>query len=102
VLLASEPALSAEEWRRLGDGSPVDEWFKAFPNVGSVQAVAVSNHLLPDSDPRKITRAWAEAIRQAAHDIEDADVMVTEVPPAHAPILRSLADALESYLPPEG
>ena len=59
-------------------------------------AIAVLNHRLADSDPRKITRekvnrlrAIAEAIRDV-HGNWDAKAFLEET-----------ADTLESYLPPE-
>lgn len=65
--------------------------------------IALANAALPDPDPRKITREWIEVIRAAARDavcgIEDASLV--QAAERHAMALTAIADALESYLPPE-
>ena len=65
----------------------------------SAKIIAVANNDLEDSDPRKITRHSVWIIRKLADDMYDL---------MHPGALgfqreaRQLADALESYLPPEG
>jgi hypothetical protein len=91
-----EPALSAVEWRTgdlpqypslLGDITYVDE-------PASIAAIiAVANRQLPDSDLRKITREMVEAIRKAYLEFGQTNDTTDR--------LLSIADALESYLPPE-
>lgn len=65
----------------------------------AVAAIAALNDSLPDSDPRKITRAHVAAIR---HELdEEWDGIRDDASFPHVALLRQLADALESYLPPE-
>ena len=96
-----EPAASPHEWQVfLANG--MDQLMpRYFAQCDHPSFIAKHNAALPDSDRRKITREWVTALRQIAQAIEDADVMETEVPPEHAPVLRAFANALESYLPPE-
>lgn len=110
-----EPALTPEEWTNLttpGTSDGLPSYTVAF-HGGSVTpignadtvgvelphglhdyedlyaaAIAVLNCALPDSDPRKITRAKVEAARFAAQH-------------GGSPHLDTLIAALESYLPPE-
>ena len=69
--------------------------------------IALANAALPDDDPRKLTRAKVRMLRVAA-DVLDALAKDTDVRAAGverlmaAAYLRNHADALESYLPPEG
>jgi hypothetical protein len=114
-----EPALSADEWKassfKLGaewwDGtvsgdeesvhieSGTDPQESAGPIRGPRLAslIALANAALPDSDPRKITRARVDALRFAAsslrHECGSDDEDARDV--------EAIADALESYLPPE-
>jgi hypothetical protein len=59
--------------------------------------IALTNDALPDGDPRKITREWVRSIRTVADALEHNGYG------SHlaVPKLRAIADALESYLPPE-
>lgn len=50
--------------------------------------LALANAALPDDDPRKITREWLNSLRSLAADLPE-------------PELADIANALESYLPPE-
>jgi hypothetical protein len=101
-----EPALTKEEWATLreqvcsneGVAAWLDECYQP-DEVGAVRIIAAMNYRLPDSDPRKITRAMIAAIRDAAerhHDDGDMDDMLASMAATHR-----IADALESYLPPE-
>jgi hypothetical protein len=56
-----EPALSAEEWANVVEArtvlsSPAGVLKYMVVRDERVAAVAIGNYLLPDSDPRKITR----------------------------------------------
>lgn len=99
-----EPVLSREEWARVAkDDIRVTLAFPAetpdFPDerimITSEWApdlIALANHGLPESDPRKITREWIDLLNRAASNENKGDM--------DAVALKSLADALESYLPP--
>lgn len=109
-----EPTLTAEEWAagrvvwrdaevewRAGESFDIsyripDEVPTAQPDDRSsvAQMIAVANAALPDSDPRKITRKTVVMLRESSEDDHAAYVNFGK--------LRALADALESYLPPEG
>lgn len=83
-----EPALTAELWEavrlsRDGALAMVVHSGGKYP----ASAIAILNDLLPDSDPRKITRRMVEIIRMHAENEDHAEA-------------ASIADALESYLPP--
>jgi hypothetical protein len=110
-----EPALSAEEWAKhrgewkqlrgivdhaAPQGVPVvlmgDE--DGRPLVLSADRlpafIAAANDLLPDSDPRKITRAMVRHLRDViGHD----EASYAEIQQAEA-----FLDVLACYLPPEG
>ena len=70
--------------------------------------IALANAALSDDDPRKITREWVAELRTTASEIDVqlrnphwrmADDRSLAVHRART--LRTMADALESYLPPE-
>jgi hypothetical protein len=84
----------------VGDGrSSADTWLIA--SEGMPQTIALANAALPDSDPRKITRARVDALREVAREIDAENKgMITQCGWADD-FLNGLADALESYLPPE-
>lgn len=85
------PALTAEEWEyALGQPHGLLEYLMRPAEA----IIASANHALPDDDPRKITREWVEQLRAWAGVLENdrGDVAGAD--------LRSIADALESYLPP--
>jgi hypothetical protein len=88
-----ESALSAEEWaialhRKSG----------AAPSANTpVRRIAMDNASLPDTDPRKMTRDRIDDVRVAARQMPSRD---SESNPGLQERLLSLADALESYLPP--
>lgn len=102
-----EPALSAAEWaaKSIGGGDAYidtddtvviqnghdDARFDAKEAPG---IIAFANDILPDSDRRKITREWVDALRDAAGPFMPVDAA------EQAARFRSIADALESYLPP--
>ena len=101
-----EPVLTREEWERVArDDSRVTLAFPAegpdLPNERIMitaewapDMIAIANHGLPDSDPRKITREWIDLLNRAARGAirNSADVRA----------LTLVAAALESYLPPHG
>jgi hypothetical protein len=112
------PALTAEEWARQyivvgdrgtwvsGDGAEwlgYDDtervvWKDRIPAV-----IALANAALPDSDPRKITRAMVDAMREVARAAEAQHDQSHEFADYEAAQRWTRwADALSSYLPPEG
>lgn len=60
--------------------------------------IALANAALPDGHPAKITREWVALLREVAltHEAESGDDWHDDVAP-----IRAIADALESYLPPD-
>jgi excinuclease UvrABC ATPase subunit len=122
-----EPVLTAEQWKRAlactscdgsgtylyendppgtcpscnGTGRDAEAAFEAWCEDASFteapQTIALANAALPDTDPRKITRAKVETLR---HMI-GADESWTGCSPQSFALAESLLDALESYLPPE-
>lgn len=102
------PALSKKDWAEVlftpghidtpsYRNSMVDD-LDRMPDEDIPAAIAYLNARLKDDDPRKITREWVEAIRNA--------VVGTDI---GAPwpefsrrmdFLKQMADALSSYLPP--
>ena len=103
-----EPALTPEEWAN--KGYPAIDGYFDFENCvvdtgggwGGEPGrfipglIALANAALPDDDKRKFRREHIAALRNATvrDVIGDEDREQTS-------ILRNLADALESYLPPE-
>jgi hypothetical protein len=88
-----------EFWRdvsatRATGGSPVLVVHDGDPRNQLPQIIARANALLPDSDPRKITHVLIARLRVTAEHAGG--------PGAGPTWLADLADALESYLPPEG
>lgn len=133
-----EPALTAEQWSDLArvegcrvsdfDGTftatfthPFDEHGRGIAlsddaslisvfHAEPVRAIiALANAALPDSDPRKITREWVNAIRNASPSLptprNNTEWVTTgqalATAEAHRAVLDLIADALESYLPPQ-
>ncbi|MDB4914066.1 MAG: hypothetical protein JWM95_1710 [Gemmatimonadetes bacterium] len=102
-----EPALSAEEWRALqsvkigSSAYALDEISRSTvsqersDNECSVALIAVLNAALPDSDDRKFRSHWIEWLRT------EADILKRAGAGAGALCANEIADALESYLPPE-
>lgn len=119
---AIDPALDAEEWRVRrfeplsepalsvhDDGDGIEfvthddsgrmtgkykiEYWSPDDHAG---VIALLNSGLPDTDPRKITREWVREIRGAARDYALPDGFLHS-----GDVLNRIADALESYLPPE-
>ena len=100
-----EPVLSREEWERVSrDDERVTLEFPADDELPDERImvtaewapdlIALANHGLPDSDPRKIRREWIDLLNRAAkgNDTNGADHRA----------LKAVAEALESYLPPWG
>jgi hypothetical protein len=99
-----EPALSAKEWRDEMDfAGPSSELTRAVgvavlsrpkdPKSALRALIALANHALEDDDPRKITRNLVHGLRQWATRLTLEGNGEEE--------LNAIADALESYLPPE-
>ena len=97
-----EPVFDADQWRDIagfdrghGDMQMPDEIGRRAWDGNWAACIALANAALPDDD-RKITRGHIAALRNATvrDVIGDEDREQTN-------ILRNLADALESYLPPE-
>lgn len=70
-------------------------------------AIALLNDFLDDGDPRKITREWVSFLRSAAvHAVscasfDDANPSTAECDCGGPTRAGAIADALQSYLPPE-
>jgi hypothetical protein len=119
-----EPALTAEEWKSAfgsdldDDGTKIGEGVFAYiiegelmvateegNAVGGVHSpeklLGLANAALPDDDPRRITRERVRQLRFVADHlvVSENDAFVTIGLAKQG--LRSLADALESYLIPE-
>lgn len=111
------PALSAEEWakwREASDGSAfiegqavfVEDDGVGFANMDPVGVhittahlptlIALVNHVLPEDDPRKITRERISDLHGAVTVAERDGAYECEYRP-----IREFLDALASYLPPE-
>jgi hypothetical protein len=120
-----EPALTAGQWGpmpprvanyTLSNGAIVhlgpreigiqDNWGEAAA-APLAAVIALANHALPDSDPRKITRTQINALRFAAVALREKGekMLAAGISPGiedeQAFTVDKLADALESYLPPE-
>lgn len=122
----TEPALTAQEWAAQNDGEAEPfavrgsyeisrehhndglrlngEW---VPATTLPALIAFANAALSDSDPRKITRDWLRTLRSEAKYVgsgglesEYEDEPYRSMGQREA-ALRAIADALESYLPPE-
>lgn len=113
-----EPALTATEWSELL-APPVDS-HQGIQHVGNCDIcsgqhygaarIAIANYLLPDSDPRKITRETIALLRAAAHACSEDDYYIAAYlgradyfwgrETLLADHFAAIADALESYLPP--
>jgi hypothetical protein len=103
-----EPALSAAEFRNEGMDDPAilgDIRYHDDPR-SLAKIIALSNHLLPDSDRRKITRERLSFVSYAVIALDGA-MLATRDAEKLAGIrstqreLQTFADALASYLPPE-
>jgi hypothetical protein len=89
-----EPALTPEQWKIAHTGA-IDVCGLYYQGDGAM-AIAIINAELPDTDPRKITREWIQHLRTASDRVEDLE--------GDGTVWRALdriADALQSYLPPE-
>lgn len=95
-------ALSAEEWAMhvevASDQGLTLQQHLANTTVRPVSSIALANAALKADDPRKITRAMVNLLRDVAetHEAESGEDWHEDVAP-----LRAMADALASYLPPE-
>jgi hypothetical protein len=64
--------------------------------------IALANAAMNDEDPRKFTREHVVALRSATEELaRDYDAVATDARSARAGLLDDLADAIESFLPPE-
>lgn len=100
-----EPALTATQWASVyavkRAGILQDTLLTLdTADLGLAGLIAAANAALPDSDPRKITRAMVEEIREAAASHAAYDSLPQFA--ALAARVQRIADALSSYLPPEG
>jgi hypothetical protein len=98
----SESTLTPEQWKAIGGPGdsvclridapdflrPPDDLYVS--QSLAPQTIAVANHLLPDDDPRKITRNRVNFLRSIAAEM-----------PKWGGYVGAFADALESYIPPE-
>lgn len=94
-----EPAMSAAEFRNEARDEPSilgDIRYVEHP-AHLAKIIALANDLLPDTDPRKITRAKVETLR---HMI-GADESWTGTSEADFASAVEFLDALASLLPPE-
>lgn len=92
------PALTDEEWnayreRRLTFDPGLDDIIGHPDPDFPARAIAIANDQLPSGDPRKITRARVERLRDAAHQLDQHGG------PSPAWDLRRIAAVLDSYLP---
>lgn len=89
-----EPALTPEQWR--DSDRTITEMVGALPERAEdmVSLVALANAALPDSDHRKITREMVGRLRWAASHAGESNGGAQQC-------IDAIADALESYLPPE-
>lgn len=83
-----EPAVSPEIWKQVaGSPWPIDSYIGDTPEV-CAYLIALNNHTLPDSDPRKITRRMIAEMEACADE-------------ADSQTLHDYAMALAAFLPPE-
>lgn len=107
-----EPALTAQEWADAREPDSSEGlayevtylWGRSRP----AGTIAIANAALKDDDRRKITRDKIIQLRSVAHFLEESDGRLAVAwPPDGNPWrkaaaeLRTTADVLESYLPPE-
>ncbi len=99
-----DPALTADEWVavRNGEMNVADHFIEIDASgIAGGEArlwpavVAIGNDKLRDDDPRKITGEWIAELRLSAKQIEE------DRGPLPRNRLAEMADALESYLPPQ-
>lgn len=110
VALEGRPAIErGEEFQGDGIRGHVDEWLgfcvdnftpetqSSHKNAANLTAIiALANAALPDSDPRQIRFGWVLWLR------EEAEILGRNGAGAGALMAAEIADALASYLPPEG
>lgn len=96
-----KPALTPKEWQAV-DVTDVRGWDDGSIYVGRSNdgdwnvskkphaLIAILNAALLDSDPRKFTREWVNELREGTNAVG-----------VNTALLHHIADALESYLPPD-
>ena len=87
------PALTPEEFRNEGMDDPgiLGDIRYAVDQRDLAKIIALANHQLPDTDPRKITWGMVDALHRIAEEFPNGDTFDG---------LVGIADALASYLPP--
>lgn len=106
-----ERALTEQEWRlltswlagKMPGGKVRGMVVMDLPDEHRAGAIAVANAMLEDDDRRKITREWITTIRDNAYwmiGANDSPAGKERNNKASADLV-AIADALESYLPPE-
>jgi hypothetical protein len=95
-----EPALTRDEWTKvledITDAALHLGWAEAevqWLTTERAGLLALTNHLLPDSDPRKIRRRHVVALRSVLH--QNPDKL-----PGYGEPLQQLCEALDAILPP--
>jgi len=106
-----EPALSAPVWAMHQQGADsmgltLDQYLARHVVRSPAPSgdIAIANAALPDSDLRKITSRAVALLRDVADRIVISDGIVADDQPGadnDVDGLRTLAQALASYLPPE-
>ena len=89
-----EPALTRKQWEKALAGPGLWE-----PSTAHVD-MALGNAMLPDGDPRKLTRLQAINLRAAATFFETGVMPGPETRSQLVTVLRSTVGAIEAILPP--
>ena len=92
-------ALTPEEWR---DGLRAPESLRSRlrEERNYRGLLALENALLPEDDPRKLSRRMVEALRDWIADPYDPPLMIDGTTP-DVESARRLADVIETLLPPQ-
>ena len=98
-----EPAMTQAQWEHMKREHSAG--IALLPGAGNAQQcasmIAAYNDALPDSDPRKITRDDIEALRRICRSAVYQFQKSTGAVLPDGKVVERIADALESYLPPE-
>jgi hypothetical protein len=96
----SKPALTPDEWRNaLRAPASVRSRLREERNYRGL--LALENALLPEGDPRKLTRDMVDALRSWIANPVDPPVKTDGTIP-DVDSARRLADVIETLLPPRG